>query len=268
MARIKKTYAEYISVLGLRLGASSEEIKEAYRKLAKQYHPDVYKLDDGERFKEISAAFSFLRKNPDPPVQNQARQRTRENEYERRRQAYHQRKQKKEAEEATRKAEMYKWLFARLRLFALVIVIFNFLLLIDYLLPSETEEVKVSGIETVNRYSSHSSGKANLAYSYKAILSNGMSFRFEKQGIAKIHRSDEFLLERSIIFQQAQSLSSKEDKVIFYSEYGIFNIFGFLIPVAIILIVGYFYFVKNNDYRLTMFLIAAVIFAVQLVLIF
>ncbi len=48
--------------LGISKGASEEEIKKAYRSLAKKYHPDRNKDDQKitERFKEISAAYSIL----------------------------------------------------------------------------------------------------------------------------------------------------------------------------------------------------------------
>lgn len=58
MASNKKDYYE---VLGLTKGATDEEIKRSFRKLAKQYHPDVNK-DPGaeEKFKEIGEAYSVL----------------------------------------------------------------------------------------------------------------------------------------------------------------------------------------------------------------
>mgnify|MGYP003294578175 CR=1 FL=1 len=49
-------------VLGLTPGASDDEIKAAYRKLAKQYHPDTNKDDPKaqERFQEINEANAVL----------------------------------------------------------------------------------------------------------------------------------------------------------------------------------------------------------------
>lgn len=53
-------------VLGLSPNASEKEVKSAYRKLAKQYHPDVNKEPDAEaKFKEISQAYEDII-NPKP----------------------------------------------------------------------------------------------------------------------------------------------------------------------------------------------------------
>ncbi|MEI4769495.1 molecular chaperone DnaJ [Psychrobacillus sp. FJAT-51614] len=52
---------DYYEVLGLTKGASQDEIKKAYRKLSKQYHPDINKEADAEeKFKEISEAYEVL----------------------------------------------------------------------------------------------------------------------------------------------------------------------------------------------------------------
>jgi curved DNA-binding protein len=47
--------------LGVSTSASKEEIKKAYRKLARKYHPDINKDDSaGDKFKEINAAYEVL----------------------------------------------------------------------------------------------------------------------------------------------------------------------------------------------------------------
>ena len=52
---------DYYEVLGLSKGASDDEIKKAFRKLAKQYHPDINKAPDAEaKFKEINEAYEVL----------------------------------------------------------------------------------------------------------------------------------------------------------------------------------------------------------------
>ena len=53
---------DYYEVLGLGRSASASEIKKAYLKLAKQYHPDVSSSPDSEKkFKEISQAYDILK---------------------------------------------------------------------------------------------------------------------------------------------------------------------------------------------------------------
>ncbi len=53
---------DYYEVLGVSKGTSTDDIKKAYRKLAKQYHPDVNPGDkDSEaKFKEVNEAYSVL----------------------------------------------------------------------------------------------------------------------------------------------------------------------------------------------------------------
>ncbi len=58
MTRPKRDYYE---VLGVPRNASQEEIKRAFRRLARQYHPDVNKSPEAEeRFKEINEAYAVL----------------------------------------------------------------------------------------------------------------------------------------------------------------------------------------------------------------
>lgn len=56
-------------VLGVARDATADEIKSAFRKLAKQYHPDLNKSPDAEtKFKEITAAYEQIN-NPKPDSQ-------------------------------------------------------------------------------------------------------------------------------------------------------------------------------------------------------
>lgn len=52
----------FYDVLGVKRDASSDEIKNAYRKLARKYHPDVSKEGDAEeKFKEVGEAYDVLK---------------------------------------------------------------------------------------------------------------------------------------------------------------------------------------------------------------
>ena len=54
-------FKDYYAILGLERGASEDDIKRAYRKLARKFHPDVSKEPDAEaRFKEVAEAYAVL----------------------------------------------------------------------------------------------------------------------------------------------------------------------------------------------------------------
>ena len=53
---------DYYEVLGLQKGASEDEIKKAFKTMARKYHPDLHPDDKeaAEKFKEVNEAYEVL----------------------------------------------------------------------------------------------------------------------------------------------------------------------------------------------------------------
>ncbi|PCH84577.1 MAG: cytochrome C biogenesis protein [Piscirickettsiaceae bacterium] len=61
-------YKDYYKIMGVDRDATQDQIKRAYRKLARKYHPDINKESDAEvRFKEVGEAYAVL-KDPEKRV--------------------------------------------------------------------------------------------------------------------------------------------------------------------------------------------------------
>ena len=61
-------FRDYYEIMGVKRDATQDEIKRAYRKLARKYHPDVSKDDNAEeKFKEVGEAYEAL-KDPEKRV--------------------------------------------------------------------------------------------------------------------------------------------------------------------------------------------------------
>ena len=55
-------YQDYYETLGIKRGASQDEVQKAFRKLARKYHPDINKQPGAEdRFKQINEAYEVLK---------------------------------------------------------------------------------------------------------------------------------------------------------------------------------------------------------------
>lgn len=67
-------FRDYYSILGVKKGASKDEIKKSYRKLARKYHPDVNPNDSEalKKFKQVGEAYEVLSNDENRKLYDQA----------------------------------------------------------------------------------------------------------------------------------------------------------------------------------------------------
>ena len=130
-------------VLGVSRGASAEEIRKAYRALAKKYHPDVNSSPDAARMTAmINEAYDVLTSTPKenvydpfsftaPPIP--------EDPVEVYKREYKARKIKEAREKALMKAKFESGLYSFIRNLMYLIALFSLLVIADYFLPPRVE---------------------------------------------------------------------------------------------------------------------------------
>lgn len=154
----------YYQILGLQLDATPDQIKKAYRKLVKQYHPDKNQSANAkELIFQINEAYEVL---SDPVKKSRYDQKNiteshYETEYDQR-EAYRMeyiRKKNLEAREAKEKREQIKkFFFTILKAVHVCLCIWAVILVTDYILPNKQyDEYAIQGWQrqTRSRYGSH-----------------------------------------------------------------------------------------------------------------
>ncbi|MEN8810461.1 MAG: DnaJ domain-containing protein, partial [Flavobacteriales bacterium] len=150
---------KYYDILGLQQGASEEEIKKAYRKLAMKYHPDTTSYDSNEQFLKIKEAYQALTSETNQEQQTESssnknkvfsrrynRWLTQEELDELKKQTAEYRKKKEEDEEmsAIRDFENLKnsWVYRSFPFVAVFGILFATLLFLDFHLTPQSEFVE------------------------------------------------------------------------------------------------------------------------------
>lgn len=139
---------QYLEVLELAPGASKAQIKSAYRRLSKVYHPDVSKDENAkEKFIEINEAYKFLTDvGPRPttiesnaPAYDYDVQDHAYDDWRRKARAY---AKKKAEDEARRQVELTKVFLNVFEISSLVFGLINLAIVLDLVLPYQITETK------------------------------------------------------------------------------------------------------------------------------
>lgn len=259
---------EYLEVLNLSPGATKKEIKSAFRRLSKIYHPDINKSEDAvEKFLEIHEAYKFLTEvGPKPNAERVSY------DYDPRRAAYDDWR-KSAREYAARKArEVRRQQDLQLRLilkyfnyYAVFYFIFNFLIAIDYFLP---EKQFVDRVVSAHSWSFSNDGA--VVDIKKSLELENFNMNLNYKATKKLNNVQQAVVVTTYLFQTPRYaiFEVKQQKVKLGQIYGLYEVFGYLIPASLIVLGLYFYIIDNPDHRISLALLLILFSSIQLFLFF
>ncbi len=257
----------HLSILGLDINASDEDIKSAYRDLSKKFHPDVNNAPDAsEQFILIKKSYEYLMDTPEV-VYQEIYYDDGLSEKERWRQEIREKARNREIENQRHQLELITKLTHYFRPFALGILLFNLLLAIDYYLPYRNHEQEILAIRSIYEATySHSSTRSHM---YDEIDFEEFSMRFERGEVALIDDYDRAVVAATMIFSKPMyAYITYKDKTERYKQvYNIYYIFGYIIPVMILLGFLFFYF-QSPMYKLNVSVMQFCLLMVQLFIYF
>ena len=256
----------YLQVLGLTRGASQQEVKSAFRRLAKEYHPDKNKSPGAkQKFLEVHEAYKFLSEAGTRPIESTTH--TYESipkpnpyeEWKERARAYAFQKAK-EAEEEQRRI-LFK-LYTYFNYLAVAILVFNLLLTIDYFLPRNIELQEVKGVYKVietDRF-----GRSVYRYN---------DFEFSEFRLrAKIDESRPLVALKEAEITSTPILGTllfarftlPQEKVDLQPASSVYRVFIYLLPGVFLLLAGYYLTGKRSHNKLTFAIALGFALAIQL----
>jgi len=244
-------YAQYYSLLGLAPGATREEIRKAYRKLAKEYHPDKNSSENAhEQFIRIREAYEILLTGriktqpyfvpPDyKPYPKYSRYANNPN-YKQRAEEFR-KKREKEKEQSPFSPDALKVLSVVAHFFRWGIFLFAISLLIDFLIPPDIyyEQIKYSMQEITKFYNSPSATRWMITENFQVPVVHELFVEMYKYAPVEIHSS--------VIYSVVKKIKFEEE--FFSPAYSIYKSF-IIFPIALLISASVNFFSKSKDEEL------------------
>ena len=262
---------KYLQILELQPGVSKKEIKTAYRRLSKKYHPDVNKATDAkEKFISINEAYKFLMEVGAHPKQQSGSSTAYDyNPYDQAYAAWRHKARayaRRKAAEAERERNLLiKKILAYFNYAALVIGLFNIMLAVDYLLPYKTRKDEILAMEKAYKTFDRRYGRGGFENQYIDIKLQTNNIRLLAPTESSLNDSDPVMITSTKIFNKPVSLETINDNAqTFEQAYSIYRGFGFLIPIVIISFIFYSFIIKNQENRFSLAIVLLILFIAQL----
>ena len=259
----------YYKTLGLSSSASKAEIKVAYRKLAKKYHPDKNKSKQASQlFIEVNEAYAYLtneessyRINYPEKTTNSNKSKSSEDELRKRMDwARKYAQYKKVKEERMMELEYYKIHNSSrkkiINLINWVSISFAFLILVDFkILPTSSINV-----DLITKYVDVGSDK--LVFKFKDVDDNNFNFGVSLEDVRFLNNAKikDYSTEKSILFRQNTHMLLNIDNEIISIEnnFCVYKVFYFYFTILLLPLITIFSKGPNTVHILSSYVISSV----------
>ena len=259
----------YYKTLGLSSSASKAEVKVAYRKLAKKYHPDKNKSKQASQlFIEVNEAYAYLtnerssyRINYPEKTTNSNKSKSSEDELRKRMDwARKYAQYKKVKEERMMELEYYKIHNSSrkkiINLINWVSISFAFLILVDFkILPTSSIHV-----DLITKYVDVGSDK--LVFKFKDVDNNNFNFGVSLEDVRflNIAKIKDYSTEKSILFRQNTHMLLNIDNEIISIEnnFCVYKVFYFYFTILLLPLITIFSKGPNTVHILSSYVISSV----------
>lgn len=254
----------YLEILQLQPGASLADVKAAYRRLSKMYHPDISKDPMAkEKFIEIHEAYNFLTRVGPAPNQERVSYSydPEESAYEKWRREARERARRKAYEEARMQQELIRQILKTFDYAFYFITIFNAILLLDYLLPRQAHEERILGSRETDKFTIRRTDDAK----YDELLFENFKMKFKSSEVIYLDAEEQAVVYATVLLRQPTSvvLTVNGAPERHYQTISVYAGFGWLIPFLLLLALAYKYLANTLDTKLTLAVFLAFFVLIQ-----
>ncbi len=261
----------YLETLELSPGASKKDIKTAYRRLSKKYHPDLNASPDAhDKFVALVEAYNFLSKvGPSPGKQQKAYDYDPfDSAFEKQRSAAKARARQKARDLARMQEQTIKKVLFIFKQASLVIVVFNVLLAVDFVLPRKKHQQQIQYIKPIYEQSVKQNGRyvQDTNHTYEDVYFEDYVMRFRKDEVIPLEAEEQAVVLATRIFgKPMQAIFMADGQAVNRNQLlGIFKVFGALIPAILMMALFYHVIVESLDTKLSLAVVMVVFFFIQL----